>query len=165
MQMPDAASHSPLVPPSRADVLWSILSPLLAALIVSAAVGIGPLTAVAAMVATVGAAMVGDGYCLALNTRLDRSPLRGDLDVLLAPSESRLNRWYLPLVAAAGAGALVQAMQTGVSLWRAGILGHVGLLLVAAGLGAVEGALVALSLAAGWGLGCALLRRRYSRAT
>ena len=152
--MNQSDTRFPFALPSKRVVLLTGLSPLLGPLVVSVAVGIGFLTALAAVAGALIPMIVARTFVFGLQIRPDCSPLRADFDVSLhSRAPRRYKRWYMPLVGATTAGAACEALR-----------GSADLLLAGAAIGALEGLLVALSLPLSWGLVAAIQRRRFGRA-
>src|SRR6266480_4292170 len=99
------------------------------------------------------AAIAAGTFFLALELRSDRSPLRGKFDLLWdKPSPNRFQHWYVPVIGAGTAGLGAELVRTVISFLRVGVPLPRNVLLGAASLGAVEGLLIALTLALGFGV-------------
>jgi len=155
---------TPQLPSHRALQLRS-LAPLACAGVVAFITGVNLITAIAALLGTLVPMIAAGTFLIALDIRPKRSPLRATFDFMWdKPTRNRLQRWYVPLVGAAFGGAGAELFRTVILFVRARAAFSPYLLATAAGLGALEGALLALALALGFGIGAVTLTPRYRRA-
>jgi hypothetical protein len=155
---------TPQLPSPRALRLRGV-APLVCAAVVAFITGVNVITAIAALLGALIPMTAAGTFLIGLDIRPDRSPLRATFDFMWdKPTPKRLQRWYVPLVGAAFGGAGAELFRTAILFVGARAPLSSYLLATAAGLGALEGALLALALALGFGIGAATLTPRYRRA-
>ena len=155
---------TPQLPSHRLLQLGS-LAPFACAALIAAITGISVFTAIAAVLGALIPMIAAGTFLLSLHLRPDRSPLRAKFDLLRdSPTHNRFQHWYVPVIGAGTAGVGAELLRTVISFVRLGAPMSREVLVGAAGLGALEGLLLALALALGFGVGSVILTPRHSRA-
>jgi hypothetical protein len=161
-------NHNPMATPqlpSHRGLQLRSLAPLACAAVVAFITGVNAITAIAALLGALIPMIASGTFLVALDIRPDRSALRATFDFMWnKPTPNRLQRWYVPLVGAAFGGAGAELCRTVIVFVRAHAPFSSYLLATAAGLGVLEGVLLALALALGFGIGAVTLAPRYRRA-
>jgi hypothetical protein len=151
--------------PSHRLLPLGSLAPFAFAALAAAITGVNVFTAVAAVFGTLIPMIAAGTFLLALELRSDRSPLRAKFDLLWdKPSPNRFQHWYVPVIGAGTAGLGAELVRAVISFLRVGVPLPRDVLLGAASLGVVEGLLIALTLALGFGVTSVILHPRRSRA-
>jgi len=155
---------TPHLPSARWLPLGSLV-PFACVAIAAAVTGVSAVTAIAGVLGALGPMIAARTFIISLDIRPDRSRWRAAYDVWWDRSRpNRYQRWYLPLIGAAGAGIVTEVLRTLVSFARAHAPVSRQVTVVAAGIGLLEGLFVTLVLALGFGLSSLLLTPRRRRA-
>jgi hypothetical protein len=148
--MTESPSFQDWQPPriSALQTMAVVAAPIVGAIAAGALLGINWLVVVAAIVAVPSAMLLSRTYTIDLGVRTGRSWRSATLGMLHSTDPpGRLERLYVPVLAACVAGSLAELLLAGSVV-----------------LGALEGGFLSLAMLLSWALACVALSRRLGRA-